>query len=288
MALLREDFDSAYQQSREPKHIEERILQRNMYVGEVPSSASYADMYRCGAAELHIHVGRGSGVVGGNLPVYCGTIRINHVEGRVVDPNTHPVDSYSPHVRNTAEDNDQLSMLVGVFKATDDSQEFLVNQGALIGLRDYDRCHSAWLQPTNGPLEIIAALVVLNHEVSVLIGGPKVIVRNGIVSILSLSARHVGNHDMVERTSEIVHEVPYHDGEHGVGLLSNANRIPDLMMAVGEPDSNELVRVGFRVGASQVVDVYHVLLSALDLEPPGISHVDSPPASQSGTDSNAP
>ena len=71
MALLDSElFDFGYDLSRKPEHIEERIIQRNVYRGEITSRATYADMYRRGAAEMHIHFGWETGVLREDFPIY--------------------------------------------------------------------------------------------------------------------------------------------------------------------------------------------------------------------------
>ena len=143
----------------------------------------------------------------------------------------------------------------------------------MIGLRKFDDCERTLWQPFDGGCKLLPDLVVLDHELSIGVLGPDIGKLDWEVSAFPPRWFGTTDDDMVKCTSQVVYEVAEHDGNHGVRLRGDANANYDFTLSIGMSDGYRLIRLDARVAPGCVFDVYHVLLSTLDFQPPRLSHM---------------
>ena len=141
-----------------------------------------------------------------------------------------------------------------------------------VRLQAYDECPSLRVQPFDCGLKVLPQIGIIDHEVSSFVLSEDVLKQDWEARTLSALFGDTGDNNKVKCTSQVMYEITEHDGDNGVRLLSDMEATPDLFLAIRQPDAGKLVRVAFCVPHGFLIDVYHVLLSPLELEPP-VVHV---------------
>lgn len=238
-----------------------------------PSHACDLEVYRSGAAELQIHFGWRGAIVG-NLPAdYCAFSQ-KRVSG---EPDIlHSLSRWKVNDRpsDSTANFGQGTVLVSIINPIDDAERpdmGLVSY--VIGLRHYHECPSKRVNAPNGSLKVLPGLRILDHELAVFVPSEDVLIDNREARTLcAFLLGYAGDDDMIQRASEVVYKVSEHQGDNRIRLFSDMDTKADAFLAVRLSDANEPVRVAFCVPPDFCPDVYHVLLSTLNLEPPGVSH----------------
>ncbi len=261
-------------------HIHDGIEQE-IVRGLIPSYPSYLDQYLGGAGEMHLHVGwldkRPIGMensVGREVIWdYCIVLKKLLTSGQEPMPlkrfseATHG--KVNGKVLPATTDGNKLTVLISIFKATDDSQDVAMGIGSMmVRLKPYDECPSLRLQPFGGGLNAPPQLDILDHELSIFVLSEDVLKQDWETRLRSALFRDTGDNNIIKCTSQVVYEITEHDGNHGVRLLSNMESIPDFLLAIRQPNTCETVRIAACVPHGFLLDLYHVLLSTPKLEPP--------------------
>lgn len=239
-----------------------------------PPDACDLEVYRSGAAELHIHFGWPPRIADRNLPAnYCAFSRKRvSTEADVVHSLTRRKMNDGPSDSTT--NFSQGAVLVSIINPIDDAERpdmGLVSY--VIGLRHYHECPSKRVNAPDGSLKVFPGLRILDHELAVFVPSEDVLIDNREArNLCAFLLGYARDDDMIQRASEVVYKVSKHQGDNRIRVFSDMDAKADVSLAVGLSDANELVRVAFCVPPDFCPDVYHVLLSTLDLEPPGVSH----------------
>ena len=254
----------------------------------VPSYPSYLDQYLSAAGEMHLHVGwldkRPIGM--GNsigreigreiIRDYCivleklcssgqDLMELNRLEA------THG--KVEGKVLPTATNSNKLTVLISVFEATDDSQDVEMRIAPMIvRLHIYDECPSLWMQPFDSGLKVLPQIGVIDHELSIAVSSEDIFKQDWEARTFSALFGDTGDNNIIKCTSQVMYEITEHDGNHGVRLLGDLEASPDFFLAIRQPDTSKTVRVAACVPHGFLIDVYHMLLSTLELEPPVIVH----------------
>jgi hypothetical protein len=267
-------------------HIHNAINQEN--IGRlITSDPSYLDQYLSGANEMHIHFGwldrrpvrTGDSIRGEVISNYCVILQkiFPFSQGLVVPEFNVPIHTevngkFPPATTNS----NKLTMLISVFEAVDDSQDVAVSiSPLLVRLQIYDECPSLRVQSFGGGLEIFPCTGILDHELSIFVLSEDVLKQDWKTRMFSALFRDTTDNNVIKCTSQVMYEITEHDGNHRVRLLSDVEAYPDCILAIRQPDTFEIVRVAFCVPHGFLVDVYHVLPSPLELEPPVIHMLNS-------------
>ena len=254
----------------------------------VPAYSSDRDMYNWGTAVMHLHFGWSrrsirwpGGQSGGD---YCAILRkTSMTDAKVALGDELPPDvKIRSEVPNARTDDGKLSVLIRVVETIDDSEDSGIGPSSqLVRLHPYDECLYCRVHPLDGTPEVIPGFIVVDHELTTRVFSENVLINAGEASeVASILPEDTRIDNMIERTSQVMYEVTDHQGEHRIRLLGDSHSVPeaDVFVAVRLTDMDELVRVFFGVPANLTPDLYHVLLSPLDLEPPrrALGHVLSP------------
>ena len=243
----------------------------------LPIYPDYLDMYNCGAAVLHGHFrwfweSRLPPLVGECPADYCVILRkFIGAETMLQSPRLTSDGSVSEQVFDTATSGRQCTVLIQVVEPADNAEHRaigLVSQ--VVGLRFYNECPQTRI---NASFEVLPGLIVVDHELTVST------LRKGVNKgdreagrITLIAAGDQSDHDMIQCASQVVYEVSEHKGKDRIRLLGDAHPVPDIILVIRLADAGKLVRVQAGVPVGLSFDVYHVLLSTLELEPPGVSH----------------
>lgn len=233
-----------------------------------------ADVYLCGAAILHVHFGWRRGILGKMEP-YCLTILNERRRPKRMWLSNRMVADRAGvcKIPDAKTKNNEFMMLIQIVQATEQTE--WVPEGlspVVVGLHPYDNCLSTRLDSLDGGLELLSAITVLDHEVSVGILGPEVEQADRKLGVAAAVTRDKSPHDVIEGATQVVYEVSQDKGNLWVRLLSDSKPKHDLSLVIWQPDSHELVRVNVGIPLGGLFEVYHVLLSSLDLETPGVRH----------------
>mgnify|MGYP001564783847 CR=1 FL=1 len=245
----------------------------------IPSESTGLEVGDGGALEMHVHFRWLNNRAVKGIPAefpdnYCAVFHkfVSLDRNSRVQTHTLPTKQRSSGevLYSTAKDN-QVTVLVRVVQTAQDSNA--ITKGILpifVGLRLFDDCPSTLVNIPDGSFKVLPSLFVLDHEVSVLVNRPDIFVHNGEAGRIAMLNWYAGDNNMVERGSKVVYEVTKNDGQHRVRLARGFDLTPDFALVVGLPNADKLVRITAYVRPDYTVEVYHVLLSPLDFEPPGV------------------
>ena len=240
----------------------------NINRGLIPADPTNLDRYYRSAADLHIHFEierRGIKLD------YCAVLRkvvAGQTVGESIDISSN-IELEDWIVQTVAYD-DELSVLIGVFEAVDDADPGCLNVPTSVWLRPYDDCLSRSGQSPDAPLKSIPSVRVWIKELPKPISRSGINIGNWIGSMLPLLARRASHDNVIERTTQVVDELTQDDGDKRVGIIHDKS-IEPLVIVLGLPYWDQVVRVAFLVGSQQSLDFHHVMLCPLDLEPPRIT-----------------
>ena len=86
------------------------------------------------------------------------------------------------------------------------------------------------------------------------------------------NAPHVGggtsDRNVIQGAPETVYEVAEHEGQPGIGVSDNLHSEPELSLTIATRHRGDGIRLAVGVAPSFTLCLDHVLLSALDFEPP--------------------
>lgn len=251
----------------------------------IPSYPGYLDQYLSGSAEMHLHIGwldkRPIGMANSieirmkNERDYCIIFEKLSTDAQpLVICNRFSETTYSK-TKNTflpaTTNGNKLTVLVCVFEAVENSERIIWRKPKnhrLIRLQRYDECFSSRMKPFGGGLKVIPQLGIIDHELSVLTLGEDVLIQDWETRVLPMLFGNTGNNDVIKCTSQVMYEITEHNSNHGIRLLSDMEASPDFILAVRQPNTSKTVRIAACVPHGFLIDVYHVLLSPLELEPP--------------------
>ena len=278
------------QLSKNSSHIGNRINNKTIkqeIIGRfIPLSPSYLDQYLSGAYEMHIHIGwldrrtirAGNSIEIGRESIrnYCIILKkLSASSQRLIEPDrlgqiTHS--KVEEKVLSSTPDSNKLTMLISVFESADNSQDIEMGTNSkifeMVRLQAYDECSSLRMQALNNSLETIPQLGIIDHEVSISVLSEDVFKQDWKTRFISKPFGGTGNDNIVKRTSQVMYEITKHTGNHGVRLLCDTEASPDFVLAIRPSDASETVRIAACVSQGFLLDVYHVLLSPLNFEPP--------------------
>ena len=251
--------------------------------GLVPSQPSHLDMYDSGAAVLHIHFAWFGAAIpprGGQLPADYRVVLRKLIVGEGMMrqfPGVASDRDIGNEIPHTATHGDKSTVLIRVIESADDAEYPAVGfRSSVIRLRLYNDCPSAWVQPTDGALEVFPHLGIVYHELAISVFRENVMEEDREAGAVALFSRYGCDDNVIECASEVVYEIPEDQSDPRVRLLRDSGSVANVIMAIRPPDADKLVRVAFGIPPGLGMDIYHVLLSPLDLEPPRVSHrVDS-------------
>jgi hypothetical protein len=252
----------------------------------IPSYLGHLDQYLSGAGELHLHIG-----ISDKRPVGMGyPIKVNVIRDYCVifkklltcgqkffQLNRHGKATHiktNNKVLSSATEGDKLAVLISVSQTAEDSQSddigvnLLPKKTKVVRLQRYDECPSLRVQSFGGSLKILPQLGILDHELTIFVLSEDVLKQDGEARILSALFRDASDDNIIKCSSQVMYEIAEHDSNHGVRLLRDTETTPDLLLAVRQPDTSEIVRLAFCVPHGCLIDVLHVLFSPLNLEPP--------------------
>jgi hypothetical protein len=256
----------------------------------IPSYPGYLDQYLGGAGEMHIHIGwfdrRPIIKVMESVKIdvkrdYCIILQKLCSSGQPFSPRDgciRQVPNSKTHsdILHTITDGYKLTMLICVFESADDSQIMSTriesNLGGLVRLQPYDECPSLRMQTLNCNFGSLSQLGIIDHELSVFVSSKDVLKKDWETRVLAALFWDGCDNNVIKCTSQVVYEITEHDGNHRIRLLSDLEAAPDLILAIRQPNPSESVRVAACVPDGLLLDVYHVLLSTPNLEPP-IGHL---------------
>jgi hypothetical protein len=252
----------------------------------IPSYPGYLDQYLYGAGEMHIHFRwlderpietRKS--LRGKIPRdWCVVLKKLTVNSqRLIESNRRlrevGVRKIKEEVSSPTTNRDKLTMFISVFEAADDSQNIEMRQyPCMIRLQFYDECPSLRMQSLNSTFSSFPQISVIDHEVSLLVLSEDILKKNGKARLSSALFGNTCNNNIIKCTSQVMYEITEHDGNHWIRLLGDIEASPDLFMSIQQPDTCETVRIAFCVPHGFLFDVYHVLLSTPNFEPPTLIH----------------
>lgn len=248
----------------------------------IPSYPGYLDQYLSGAGEMHLHIGwlDRRAIIKMMDSVKVDIIRDYCIILQKILTNSQqssPWDGYrqipngktQSEVLPTTTDGDKLTVLICVFEAADDSQDVEVSVvPKVVRLQAYNECLSVWMQAVDCSLKFRPQFGVIDHELTTFVSSEDILKQDWETRIRSALSGGTGDNDIIKCTSQVMYEITEHDGNHGVRLLGNTKASPDLILAIRQPNACETVRVAACVPHGFLIDVYHVLLSPLELEPP--------------------
>ena len=251
----------------------------------IRSQLSYFDQYRGCSGELHVHfrwqdnravrVDRLIRQFEADYCVVLSKLMDTKTEVTPVAINGGIADSeICGDASYPTTDSNKLSMLISVFETTDDAKDSSICLGPqVIRLQPYDQCQSFWRQPFDGSLKVLSPLGVIDHKISVTVRGEDILEQDWETSGISASPWNAGDDDVVQCTAKVMYEITEHDANHGIRLLGDTHAVCDVSLAIWEPDTSELIRMSACVPPGFSIDVYHVLLGTLDLQPPRVGHM---------------
>lgn len=279
-----------FQTLKDTPHIGEYVRHEGVeqeVVGRIiPSYPEYLDQYLGGAGEMHIHIGwfDRRPIIGVMESVkidikrdYCIILQKLCSSGQRSPPwdgciRKAPNSKTHNGVFHTITDGYKLTMLICVFESADDSQIMSTRiESKLVGLvrlQPYDECPSLRMQTLNCGLSSFPQVSIIDHELTIFVSGENIFMQDWKTSLRTALFRDAGDNDVIKCTSQVVYEITEHDGNHRIRLLSDLEATPDLILAIRQPNPSESVRMAACVPDGLLLDVYHVLLSTLKLEPP--------------------
>ena len=270
----------------------------------IPLRSSYIDQYLSGSAEMHLHIGwfdkRPTGMANTveigrkNKWDWCIILQkfIPSCQGLVIS-NRFSETTYGKAkdtVLSPTAEGDKLTVLISVFQAIDDSQSddigvnLLPKKTEVVRLQAYDDCSSLRVQSLGSGLKVFPQLGILDHELTIFVLSKDVLKQDWETRLTSALFRDTGDNNIIKCTSQVMYEITEHNGNYGVRLLGDAEVTPDFILAIRQPDASKTVRIAACVPHGFFIDVYHVLLSPLKLEPPITIHTrdSSPPERANG------
>lgn len=274
-------------------HTVHKSIEQEILGGLIPAEMSYLDQYLGGAGEMHLHIGwwdkRPIGIWNAVrrecIGDYCIVLeklctcsqKPKQLEG--LSEATHI--KANGKILPAATNCNKLTMLISVFETADYSQgdatrvESNIANSEIVRLQLYDECPSLRMQPINGGFKGFPQLGIIDHKLSVFSLSEDVLKQDGETRMLAALFGDTGNNDIIKRTSQVMYEITEHGGDHRVRLLGDMEATPDFFLAIRQPDASKTVRIAACVPQGFLLDVYHVLLSTLDLEPPVIHVLNS-------------
>ena len=236
---------------------------------------SNLNMYRRGAAVLHVHFGI-------SFRAKCGVLEVEHSavsqklplsQGERLCLGLAVNRDRAGGIYQAGGSGDKLTVLVKVFEATEDEQDVLVAPvGTLVRLASLDECLSLGTEPLDSTEETFPSFrIALNEAPTFLPPGVSFLDGEPRAGLVSLGDR--ADHDMIKCTSEVMYEVSQDDGNPRIRVFSKAKAVsPDALLALSILDADGLIGMAVSVAPCIALDVFHVLLRPLELEPPRISH----------------
>ena len=266
--------------------VEHGQAKREIRGGLIRSYPSYFDEYLGCSGELHIHFRLVENCAITHREIlrkheadYCVVLSKFSVgvDSEVCEgsgANDAPEGKYSGDILDPTTDYDKVSMLICVFETADDSEDVAIRFGPqTIRLRLYNTCPSFRSQPFDGTLKVVSPLGVIDHEIAVIVRSEDILKQNWKTGTLLASAWNTGDDDVVQCTTKVMYEITEHYGNHGIRLLDDTHAVVDMTLGIRQPDTSKLIRMAACVPPGFSIDVYHVLLGTLDLEPPRVLEV---------------
>ena len=260
-----------------------KVIEQGVRGWLVPVYRRYFEQYLSGDAEMHLHIGWLDKRTIGKSDLakvgredkrnYC--IILEKVRPSIQD--TMVLDRFIKAANSETEsaifpattDGDKLTVLISVFETANLSETYRVQEvSELIRLQLYDDCPSLRVQSLSGGLKVFPRVGLIDHELSVFIFGEDAVKEDWETCVSSALFGNTGNNDIIKCTSQVMYEITEHNGNHRVRLLSDMEASPDFILAIRQLDTRELVRIAACVPSGFFLDVYHVLLCPLELEPP--------------------
>lgn len=254
-----------------------KFINHNIIGGEMLSYPTYLDQYKSGSMEMHIHMGWDAinGVIGENNRNYCIILKtigeitnINAIQQANTTIQGNSIDREFPSgITTTASDGTKLTVLVSIFETAHYSQDIHNRITKIIKLRSYDDCPSLRVHTSKGFVKFIPKGII-DHELTTLILEKDVFGANWETNVIPILFRNASDDDIIKCTSQVMYEITEYDGNHGIRLLSDLETIPDLIFAIRIDDTGEIVRIAACIHDGSEINVFHVLFSPPELEPP--------------------
>jgi len=258
------------------------VIKQHVVGGFIPSFVGYLDRYFYGTAEMHLHIGwldrRPIGIMNTSrkfirdycivLRNFCSCSQEFLAFNRLGKTTNNRINS---KILPSTTNSEKLTVLVCVFETTEDTEGIVRGESEihrLIRLQRYDECPSLRMQTIEGMPNVFPQAVILDHELSVFTLSENILIQDWKTRMLSALSGNTSKDNIIECTSQVMYEITEHNGNHRVRLLSDMETKPDFIMAVRQPEADKLVRIAVCVPSGFLLDVYHVLLSTLKLEPP--------------------